>query len=357
MGRFLGGLPGTPGSPFAGLESQPAWRAHSLELDREWSQVQAVAIPAMSQFQTQELSGAGIGNSVVFYPFSGPDALFINVFFPRSPTYVMVGLEPPGTLPAPDQFTRKDLGRYLAEVRSTVYSELHRSFFITRQMDKQFRGQVSDGLLPTILHLLVRTQHAIIGHRYVSLDREGRLVAQPSGEGTPAETGGNNGVEIDFHADADRSFHRLFYFSVDLSDARLRENAPFLRFLSNLGGMTTYLKATSYLPHQRGFSILRRQLLSGSAAILQDDSGVPYRFFDTANWRVQLYGDYNRPYGSFRRLQQPDLKRAYETLTPKRLRFHIGYGFSRIPSNLLLAVRTETGAGNGSDGLPALRSE
>jgi len=56
-----------------------------------------------------------------------------------------VGLEPAGTLPDPGQLARKDLGRTLAAVRNTVHSELHRSFFITRQMDSQFRGQVTDG--------------------------------------------------------------------------------------------------------------------------------------------------------------------------------------------------------------------
>ena len=85
-------------------------------------------------------------------------------------------------------------------------------------------------------------------------------------------------------------------------------------------------------------------MLGGSAVILQDDSGIPYRFFNPADWRIQLYGAYDRPYGSFRWLEQPDLKKAYATLTPKPLGFRIGYGFSRIPSNLQLAIRTETGA-------------
>ena len=43
-------------------------------------------------------------------------------------------------------------------------SELGRSsFFITRQMDHQFRGQVTDfGLLAPILQLLVRTGHTVL---------------------------------------------------------------------------------------------------------------------------------------------------------------------------------------------------
>jgi len=74
---------------------------------------------------------------------------------------------------------------------------------------------------------------------------------------------------------------------------------------------------------------------------LQDDSGIPYHFFATARWRVQLYDNYVRPYGSFRWLEQPDLRKAYMTLGPKPLDFRIGYGYGRIASNLLFATRMD----------------
>ena len=37
-------------------------------------------------------------------------------------------------------------------------------------MDRQFRGQVTDGLCLPILELLVRSDHTILGFRYVRLD-------------------------------------------------------------------------------------------------------------------------------------------------------------------------------------------
>jgi hypothetical protein len=338
VGRFLAGLPGKQGTPFASLESQEAWKAHRRELDLAWGRVEAGWIPGMSEFQRKELSGAPIEDSIVFYPFSGPDALMAAVFFPHSPRYVMVGLEPAGTLPTPKKIPQERLDSYLAEVRETVSSELLRSFFITRDMDREFRGQVTDGLFPPILLLLVRAHHTVLGYRYVRLDNEGRVVERAADYKAPGRIG-NKGLEIDFCTDADQSVHRLYYFSVNLSDERLGPNQPFLTFLSGLKGMTTFFKATSYMPHQPGFTIIRDRVLAGSVAILQDDSGIPYRFFDTPRWRVQLYGDYERPYGSFAWLEQPDLRKAYDTLAPKPLGFRIGYGFSRIPSNLLLARR------------------
>ena len=83
--------------------------------------------------------------------------------------------------------------------------------------------------------------------------------------------------------------------------------------------------------------MIRDQILTNSAAILQDDSGIPFRYFPTGPWKVQLYGDYRRPYGSFRWFEQPDLRKAYESVAAKPLFFHVGYGYSRVASNLLSA--------------------
>jgi hypothetical protein len=128
---------------------------------------------------------------------------------------------------------------------------------------------------------------------------------------------------------------------VNLSDERLPENQPFLTYLSRLKGATTLLKATSYLTHQAGFSMIRDRILANSAAILQDDSGIPYRHFQPGVWKVQLYGEYNRPYGSFRPFEQPDLRKAYESTGVKPLSLRLGYGYSKVASNLLLAKRVK----------------
>jgi hypothetical protein len=340
LGRFLAGLPALAGSPFGALEKQPAWIEHRREMDRAWSGIEEATLPAMRAFQERELCATPITQAPAFYPFSGPDALMLTVFFPENPTYVMVGLEPAGDLPTPRQLGRKDLGEYLASIRETIASELSRSFFITRQMDSQFRGQVTDGLFLPILELLVRSNHTILGFRYVRLDDAGQVIERPAGYKAPGKIG-NKGVEIDFRRDDDQSVHKLLYFSVNLSDQRLRENQPFLAFLAGLKRTSTFLKATSYMVHKPEFSIIRERILSGSFAVLQDDSGIPYRFFDAAAWTVQLYGVYDRPYGSFRWLEQADLRKAYLSSRPKPLDFRIGYGYGKVPSNLLFARKLD----------------
>jgi hypothetical protein len=336
VANFLAGIPGKPGSPLAGLESEPAWQTYRSEMDSSWNRIASEWLPPMSAFQKTELAGLPGANQVVFYPFSGPDALAITIFFPSSPVYVMVGLEPAGTLPEPKQFSPEKLESHLAAVRGSVSSVFQRSFFITREMDKEFRGEVTDGLFTPILLLLARSNQTVLGYRYVRLDENGQIIERAANYKAPGRIG-NKGLEIDFQTDADQSMHKLIYLSVNLADERLPENKPFLKFLDGLKGTTTYFKATSYMTHHKNFSMIREQVLAKSAAILQDDSGIPYRYFDAANWQVQLYGNYEKPYGSFVWLEQPDLKKAYATLPTKPLNFRIGYGFSRVPSNLLLA--------------------
>jgi hypothetical protein len=331
-------MPGQADSPLAKLQEKPAWITHQRDFDSAWTKVEDERLPVMSSFQKAELAGyAGVA-SPVFYPFSGPDSLTVAVFFPQSPLYVLVGLEPAGTLPSPEQLAGKQLDAYLAATRATMSTILDRTFFVTHEMDLQFRGQVTDGLCLPIMELLVRSRHTILGFRYVRLDDSGDIVERAANyRGSGANW--NTGMEIEFLSDNDQSDHNLYYFSVNLSDDRLKGNRPFLALLSRLQGATTFLKATSYMIHQPAFSIIRDHVLQESGAVLQDDSGVPYHFYLTPHWQVQLFGEYDRPYGPFRYMQQVDLRNAYLTQKPRPLPFRIGYGSRYIPSNLLFATR------------------
>ncbi len=345
--RFIAGLPGNPGSPFAALEKQDAWQEHRAELDSMWSKTENQGLAAMRTFQAKELSADSIKRSVLFYPFSGPDALMMNMFFPSNSIYVMVGLEPPGSLPTVKQFSKKkDLAKLYGAERNSVNDVLGRSFFITQYMDRQFRGQVTDGLFEPIVHLLVRTNHTIRGFRYVRLDEGGQVVERTLLSPAADRKVPNRGIEVDFTDNSTQAVHRLFYFSINISDKKLADDSAFSAFVNQLKGMTTYLKATSYMTHLPDFSIIRNLILTNSSAVLQDDSGLPYHLYTDPPWHVQLYGDYVKPIRPFGWLQEKDLQEAYRTSDPKPLNFHIGYGLARLPSNLLLAKKSEVIAKN-----------
>jgi hypothetical protein len=207
-------------------------------------------------------------------------------------------------------------------------------------MDRQFRGQVTDGLLVPILQLLVRTGHTILGFRYVRVDERGQVVERPGGVPVQAQFA-NKGLDLEFRTDSDQSIHRLYYFTVNLSNPRLSKNHGVLEYISHIQGATSLLKATSYMTHHPEFSMIRDLILAHSSAVLEDDSGVPFHCFAANTWKLQLYGDYYRPYGSFKWLEQADLRKAYQAGGAKPLSMHMGYGFRRITSNLLLAKRLD----------------
>lgn len=336
--RFLAGMPGTSGSPFAALESDAAWKTHHQLMDAAWERADEKLIRGLHEFQKSELSDEPFAQHVLFYPFSGPDALTATICFPQAPTYNFVALEPAGSVPTKDELEKRNLGEYLSGIRTTVASELGKSFFVTREMDSQFRGQITDGLLVPVLLLLVRTQHTVLGYKYVRLDEQGQVIDRPGNAHVESKYA-NKGFAIEFREDGDKSIHRLYYLSLNLDNKHLAGNTGFLQFVKTMPEHTTLLKATSYMTHHDEFSTIRSLVVDYSAAIFQDDSGVPYHFFSPDTWKVQLYGEYTKPYGSFAFLEQPDLRKAYVAGGVKPLSLRLGYGFGKVTSNLLLAKR------------------
>jgi len=335
LGRFLGGLAGKSGSPFIELEATPEWREHAKLSDEAWNTYLHTRLPALTRFAQTELADLDKPKQTLFYPFSGPDALTAEAFFPHVSTYVLVALEPPGTLTGLSKFLKKDLTGELSQLRTTFDSLLRRSFFVTRQMDHQLRGQVTDGVLPLVLVELVRTGNSVLGCEFLRVDEAGQVLVRPA-----AQKIHDWGFALDFRNEGDGSVHRLYYFSVNLASSHLDMNPEFQKQMAGLGTVVTYLKSTSYMLHRPEFGTIRDRILSMSSAVLQDDSGIPYKYFAPDKWSVQLYGDYQQPYGSFRYMMEPELKAAFQNReNVKQLEFRIGYGYGRAPSNLELTRR------------------
>ena len=338
--RFLAGMPGSAGSQFSALEADQAWQEHRQLMDAAWAKADEKLIHGLREFQQSELSAPPLDRDVLFYPFSGPDALTATLCFPHSPTYDLVALEPAGSLPTLEDLEKKKLGEYLSGIRTTVASELGKSFFVTREMDRQFRGQITDGLLVPVLLLLVRTDHTVLGFKYVRLDEQGQVVDRPGNAHVEAKYA-NKGFAIEFRTDADKSIHRMYYLSLNLDNKHLAGNNGFREYVNAMPEHTTLLKATSYMTHHDEFSTIRDMVMGHSATVFQDDSGIPYHLFTADQWKVQLYGEYTKPYGSFGWLEQPDLRQAYLAEKVKPLTLRLGYGFGKVTSNLLLATRVK----------------
>lgn len=338
--HFLAGMPGREGSPWKALEANPAWVEHAAHLDQLWALFQDMRRPGMEKFRKAELAGAPIAGSKIWYPFSGGDALTILTFFPGHGDYAMSALEPPGRVPKPAEYEGEQMAEKLPAVAGTLASLLSKSFFVTREMDRQLRGQVTDGVAQPILILLARLGYRIVSHTYVHVEDDGTL-ARRTLESRRAAFGKNRGIVFEIQL-KDGPVERLEYISLNLDDRHMRDNGAYKKYVASLGRPVTMLKATSYMLHSTAFMIIRGLILDQSKVMVQDDSGIPWRFLTQDNWQVQLYGDYTRPYGkSFAFRTQAELREAYEAqrATVRPLDFRMGYGAGRQASNLQIARR------------------
>ena len=151
--------------------------------------------------------------------------------------------------------------------------------------------------------------------------------------------GKGSGVKVTFLDPVTGAQKVLYYFSADLSDSGLKANQAVLRFCNKLGPTNSFLKADSYLLHQNDFNIARSYLLRASASILQDDSGIPLRYFAPDRWTMRFFGSYPGPINLFKNFYQPDLAHYYTASSPKPLTFGFGYQWDPREAGVIIATR------------------
>ncbi len=127
---------------------------------------------------------------------------------------------------------------------------------------------------------------------------------------------------------------------MNLYNANFTMNRHFTSFLKGLGPFITFMKSASYAMFDPHFSEVSQFVLDQSRYILQEDSGIPFRYFDPSVWALQFYGAYRSPISIFKQDYQEDLAGRYESRKDiKPLPFGIGYHYQVGTSNLLFATR------------------
>lgn len=345
--RFIAGLKGRPGSPLEALEKTPAWTDYAKGFEETWSQYEQSQAEPVRAFEKRELAPIQPKGSYVFYPFSGPDVLYMTGFYPGRSTYVMVGLEPAGTLRAPGDFRAEEINVEMRDWTVAMQSIFRRSFFVTSEMDRQFRGRVADGLLESICLLLARSGYTIEGIQHGNVSEEGAFAPVDlatlgkDAKGKPRKA---MGVEVAFRKGASGDPQKLYYFSTRL-DTEFTAKPGFSRFLTSLGEPDTLIKSASFVMHWTTIDAFRKQVLASSRTILQDDTGVPFRMLQPPVWSVKLYGEYSMPDRPFRNWYQKSLADAFaDPAKVSPLGFSLGYGAYRRPSSMMLARRTGAAA-------------
>jgi len=309
-------------------ESTREWQDYQKGLDGNWSYLSRIRLNAMRTWGGSALSGLRGKTNTVFYPFSGPDALYAGTLFPNSKILLMAGLEPVGTIPDLAKIQKDGkLGPYLAQMKTSLFTILAASFFKTKDMKNDFNNQVMDGLMPAIIVFLARQGYPIDDIQYVVLTHDGSLHPHGQGSGAP-------GVQITYGAG-----RTLLYFQADLGNDGLKDNPGFVRVMHRLAPGITYLKAASYLLYEDYFSTIRDAILDNSVGVVEDDSGIPFKDFKPAQWEIVPYGDYTGPIALFKDKYQPDLNEFYKKTPHDQLAFGSGYKFAASVSSLLVAKK------------------
>jgi hypothetical protein len=327
---FIAGFEPSDHSPLKPLTQTPAWKRYQNELDQGWTKFEKVAVN-FKMFAQREITPPFDTVGTLFYPFSGPDFLFAHIFFPNVRKMVLIGLEKPGSVPV---FPRSNdsLQKTLELYKHAIEDVMQLSFFRTLDMHKELANQVIDGTTPILLLFLARSQMTVLSVTYHKIRPDGTLMPLPYAGRRVAEV-----VEIKYSAKGDVAPRTLFYLSTNLADPALNKNAAVANFLSRLdSSCVTMVKSATYLMHKSYFSFIRNICLTHSIFILQDDSGIAFKYFDKNVWELQGYGQYTRPIKLFAEFYEPDYFEFFRTTKVKPLPFRIGYS---NPSNLLIAKK------------------
>jgi hypothetical protein len=317
IGLFLAGKPLRHGAVLSQLQQESDYQAHQRDTGQLWRNRVLPRINVMRSWAGGEVTPVIGGGGTVYYPFGGPDLLHVWALFPQAQTYVLMGLEPVGEVPRLESLPQGEVLAKLAAFRQSTKTQLLAGYFITKDMRSDLERSTLRGVTPILLSTV-----ALMGGTVESV--------------SSISVGGNPGVEMRY-SDASGMRHTAYYVSGDLSNSGF--NSAYQQWVAGLGGKATYFKSASYLMHDGRFSKARDFFLSRSRAILQDDSGIPFRYFPRDQWDCRLYGRYEKPIALFAKHQQVDLRQAFEEGTNGPLTFGAGYQIDYLEANLMFAIK------------------
>ncbi len=342
--RILAGLRVEPRSPYANIQEMPAWMEHEKFFNERWEKISNDRLLKMSTWSKEEIEPNIDPFATVLYFFGGPDLVNVATLFPKAQNYVLCGLEPIGKVPGLESLKSPSLTASLMNLRDSLKDNFDSSFFITREMMSDLHRSELSGVLPIFYFFAARVGAEILSVDYLVTDEQGELVS--TNDASKAH-GFKLAMNREMKTPQGQVYYyrqNAYYFRVDLSDKAHDKSKWLFDFVAQFDGPNAYLKAASYLMHSQEFSKVRTFLLEHSHSILQDDSGMPVKYFE--GWKNTFYGNYIEPITDFSWCFQADLKKIY-TEHPEQIKplpFKTGYGTAK-KSNLLFAIAPDKKTG------------
>lgn len=327
---FLAGMTADSGTIIpARLQQAQFYQQFCDTMNRGFAHMEENRFKKMRAWASTELKDELANPKTVFYPFSGPDILHCLQFYPDADQYIMIALEKYGSLPNPEKMDSPQAFNTVHAITRSLEDIFGKSYFITRKMLRDVSNPWN-GVTPLASVFLVRTGHTILDIKYKHLNDDGSfsdITKDSCGNRT------NDCVEIFFSKTGSNRVQKIIYFKTNLCDdpyggmASFRTNTALQKFLNDMPECYTYVKSASYLMNYATFDLVRQICLKKSKSILQDDTGIAYRYIDKQKWNVKLYGSYTKPVSDFTGVFQDDLNAAYrkDSSLVKKLDFSLGY--------------------------------
>jgi hypothetical protein len=345
--RFLAGKGVQPDSRLAAYAKGDFYAGYSEQMKTGWARF---AQPNLEELRTWWEKYAPANSATVFYPFSGPDIANALALFPDADTYVLFGLEPPGAIPDPLAMTPDALSDGLNSIRISLDTFFEANFFVTKGMERKLGRTPFNGIAGLLMLFLSLSDCTVTGARKIAVGPESTVLAGTTEDDAikwqSAPHSRVPGVEITFsRAGGKPQTVRYFMLNVD-DDALTRTSPNFLPYLRSTGRLVTVIKSASYLMHKDSahqqpptFDQIRAFVLAQSDLVVQDDSGVPLKYFERDRWKLGFHGVYDAPIPMFSNLLQKDLKLEMSKNSTGKLPFSYGYNRKRGESNLITAER------------------
>ncbi len=339
---FLAGLPSERADDqWKDARADPVYVQHSRYMDRFWENVKRLTIAPMAGWRPVNLPD-DFERRMVFYPLSGADFINMYCLFPGAPFYLMVALEPEGD--APGRLNRMELASMLYSLQVTIPEFGMMNYFMSHIMQNAMTGTRLAGVAPVVMAFMARLGLRVCEVERVRVGESGTLYGASEkedpvrGNQSPAVYG----VRIVFAVPGEEGQRTLVYLCARLDNDLALGRTPVGRYVNSFTGYVTMLKSAIFFMHYDWIGEVRKMVLDRSFMIVQDDSGIPYRFFDPALWEMKLLGIYDPSYRLTNAtvLPQADMLAAYPRGN-EPLPFHYGYGVIINKSNMQIAVRKQ----------------
>jgi hypothetical protein len=341
LAEFIACVPMKEGNQFSELTARSTYRQYTKQMNQYWDKIQTNYLEKVEPWKQENITNLSPYNTTL-YPLAGGDFINLYTFNSSSPRYVMIGLQKPGYIRDPRNFSDAELGRALGSIQSVVGELAVFNYSTSKRLQREVANPYFTGIAPTLIFFMKRFGFSILDLERIYLNEIG-VVSKEEESFEISDKRKTTGVRIRFYKKEEGFVRELFFFRIWLSGKSATSDTAEGKFIQSLGRMNLMFKSAEYIFHTPEYKDFLSTLVSRSDRVVEDESGVPLRFFNGEEWNMKVYGKYlgkiplkNTPVVPF----QSDLDELFRAQS-QPLPFDFGYGVlkGKGKSNLLLFER------------------